>query len=145
MGKELEIAKQINKEITETLFPDNPDRPLVSEVFNKHNPNMRMENNNQVYFEEHEFYEVFENICNNNIKDVDENKVLENLKIPSYNFDYLPNSILDLLVENKYFATKEIIERELYLSYYKNILLDLDKDEQINKIVNELGKLLKRG
>ena len=106
---------------------------------------MRMENNNQVYFEEHEFYEVFENICNNNIKDVDENKVLENLKIPSYNFDYLPNSILDILLENKYFATKEIIERELYLSYYKNILLDLDKDEQINKIVNELGKLLKRG
>lgn len=146
MGKELEIANKINHELNGLLFlekPDRPDRPLVCEVFNKHNPNIRMENNNQSWYEEDEFYELFEKICNDNITNhVDESEVLENLKVPIYNLDYLPDRILNILIKNKYVATREIIKRELYLFYYKSILLDLDKDEQIIRIVRELEKLI---
>lgn len=143
MGKELEIANKINHELNGLLFLEKPDRPLVCEVFNKHNPNIRMENNNQVWYEEDEFYELFEKICNDNITNhVDESEVLENLKVPIYNLDYLPDRILNILIKNKYVATREIVKRELYLFYYKSILLDLDKDEQIIRIVRELEKLI---
>ena len=54
----------------------------------------------------------------------------------------VPDRILNILIKNKYVATREIVKRELYLFYYKSILLDLDKDEQIIRIVRELEKLI---
>lgn len=144
MEKELEIAKKINKEISKMLYPENPDRPLFYEVHNKLNKGIRMENNGKVWLEPDEFYEIFEKICRDNIKDVDEKDVLEYFKIEGHSFPkyYITEVLFSFLETKKYVPTLEIMKRELYLKYFSQEAVSIDKDEQMFKIANELEELL---